>query len=99
MQVAQGNDNLVISIILVDLLLLLRYSSYIIGCNMSAYNKNNASEKAWIEVVQAHVESLRFGTVQVVVHESRVVQIEKTERVRFDKQESSGLHAARPNHV
>jgi hypothetical protein len=39
----------------------------------------------WIEVVQQQVSSLRFGVVQITVHDSRVVQIETTERVRFDK--------------
>jgi hypothetical protein len=39
----------------------------------------------WIEVVQEQVSSLRFGVVQITVHDSRVVQIETTERVRFDK--------------
>jgi hypothetical protein len=35
--------------------------------------------------VRQQVSSLRFGVVQVTVHDSRVVQIETTERVRFDK--------------
>lgn len=39
----------------------------------------------WLAVVKDHVESLRFGTVQITVHDSRVVQIEKTEKIRFDK--------------
>ncbi|MFA5192773.1 MAG: YezD family protein [Verrucomicrobiia bacterium] len=39
----------------------------------------------WLEVVRQHVGSLRFGVVQIVVHDSRVTQIERTERVRFDK--------------
>ncbi|HEY5909492.1 MAG TPA: YezD family protein [Verrucomicrobiae bacterium] len=43
------------------------------------------AEPAWLAVLKHQVESLRFGTVQVVVHEARVVQIEKTEKVRFDK--------------
>jgi len=37
----------------------------------------------WIEVVRKQVESLRFGTVQITVHESRVVQIDTTEKFRF----------------
>jgi hypothetical protein len=28
---------------------------------------------------------LRYGVVQIVVHDSQVAQIEKTERVRLDK--------------
>ena len=37
----------------------------------------------WIEVVRKQVESLRFGAVQITVHESRVVQIDTTEKIRF----------------
>jgi hypothetical protein len=40
---------------------------------------------AWLETVRRQVESLRYGAVQIVVHEARVVQIEKTEKIRFDK--------------
>ena len=39
----------------------------------------------WIGIVARQVDSLRFGVVQITVHESRVVQIEKTEKVRLDK--------------
>jgi hypothetical protein len=41
----------------------------------------------WVGIVVKQVESLRFGVVQITVHESRVVQIEKTEKVRIDKSE------------
>jgi hypothetical protein len=30
---------------------------------------------------------MRFGVVQIVVHDSRVVQIERTEKLRLDKSE------------
>lgn len=43
------------------------------------------NELKWLEIVQEQVSSLRFGVVQVVIHDSRVVQIEKTERVRLEK--------------
>ncbi len=39
----------------------------------------------WLEIVRRQVASLRFGVVQIVVHDSQVTQIEKTERVRLDK--------------
>ena len=41
----------------------------------------------WLELVVQHVKSLRYGVVEIVVHDSRVIQIEKTERVRLDKSE------------
>jgi len=57
--------------------------------NMSAVDIKSAGvgeEKlAWLEVVQRHVHSLRYGVVQIVVHDGQVTQIEKTERVRLDK--------------
>ena len=39
----------------------------------------------WLEVVRQHVESLHFGAVEIIVHDSRVIQIGKTERLRFGK--------------
>jgi hypothetical protein len=39
----------------------------------------------WLEVVRQQVGSLRYGVVQIVIHDSQVTQIEKTERVRLDK--------------
>lgn len=46
----------------------------------------SGDEKAnWLEVVRQQVGSLRFGVVQIVVHDAQVAQIEKTERVRLDK--------------
>lgn len=44
--------------------------------------------EAWIELVRRQVASLRFGVVQIVVHDSRVIQIEKTERVRLERSQS-----------
>ena len=37
----------------------------------------------WIAVVREKVESLRFGVVQLVVHDGRVTQIERTEKTRL----------------
>ena len=39
----------------------------------------------WLEIVRRHVNSLEFGVVQIVVHDSRVVQIERTEKVRLQQ--------------
>ena len=39
----------------------------------------------WVEVVRQQVETLRYGMVQIIVHDSQVTQIEKTERVRLGK--------------
>ena len=41
-------------------------------------------EASWLEIVRQQVASLRYGVVEIVVHDSRVTQIGKTERVRLD---------------
>jgi hypothetical protein len=53
--------------------------------------KGQAPEKlpAWLQLVREHVGSLKFGTVQITVHDSRVVQVERVEKLRFDKPEQS----------
>ncbi len=39
----------------------------------------------WLEVVERQVNALQFGSVHITVHEGRVVQVETSVRVRFDK--------------
>jgi hypothetical protein len=45
----------------------------------------SSDELKWLELVIQHVGSLRYGVIEIVVHDSRVIQIEKTERVRLEK--------------
>ncbi|HMJ89649.1 MAG TPA: YezD family protein [Candidatus Acidoferrum sp.] len=54
---------------------------------MNAEINLSEATSTWLSIVTKQVESLRFGVVQIVVHENRVVQIEKTEKVRLDKPE------------
>jgi hypothetical protein len=37
----------------------------------------------WVRLVREKVESLRYGVVQLVVHDGRVTQIERTEKTRL----------------
>ena len=46
-------------------------------------HKNTHSSADWLELVRQKVQSLRFGVVQIVVHDSRVTQIERTEKTRL----------------
>ncbi len=39
---------------------------------------------AWLAALQRAVRGLRYGSVEVVVHDGRVVQIERREKVRFE---------------
>jgi len=57
---------------------------------------NGADEKLnWLEVVRRQVGTLRYGVVQIVVHDSQVTQIEKTERVRLEKPHAQTIWAGR----
>ena len=57
----------------------------------AATNLEHARPK-WLGIVAQQVESLHFGVVQIIVHENRVVQIEKTEKVRLDRAEQKESH-------
>ncbi len=37
-----------------------------------------------LQQIESAVRSLRYGTVQITVHDARVVQIDKVEKVRID---------------
>jgi hypothetical protein len=43
-----------------------------------------AAPPDWIALVREKVESLRYGVVQLVVHDGRVTQIERTEKTRLN---------------
>jgi hypothetical protein len=44
---------------------------------------NNQVVPDWIALVREKVEGLRYGVVQLVVHDGRVTQIERTEKTRL----------------
>lgn len=45
----------------------------------------NAHSHNWLKIVAQHVEDLRFGSVAITVHEGKVVQVEVSTKVRFEK--------------
>ena len=53
--------------------------------------------ESWLEVVRRKVAAIRFGSVQITVHEGRVTQVESLEKTRIapDKSESGEGGAAR----
>lgn len=44
---------------------------------------NGSPETAWEQAVRKAVRGLRYGSVEVQVHDGRVVQVETREKVRF----------------
>lgn len=47
---------------------------------------DRSAPPSWLELVRVQVETLRYGVVQVVVHDGRVTQIERTEKTRLEQQ-------------
>jgi hypothetical protein len=51
--------------------------------SIRSIGKGDAPEAPWERTVRQVVRTLRYGSVEVVVHDGRVVQIETREKVRF----------------
>ncbi|MCX6848449.1 MAG: YezD family protein [Verrucomicrobia bacterium] len=39
--------------------------------------------ESWVGIVKQKVSALRFGSLQIIVHEGRVTQVESTEKTRL----------------
>jgi hypothetical protein len=57
----------------------------------ATYSTTNGDrlDPALAAALAAALRGLRFGSIEVVVHDSRVVQLERRERVRLTSTESS----------
>jgi len=44
-----------------------------------------AGDTRWLETVERQVRALKFGSILITVHEGRVVQVETSVKVRFDR--------------
>jgi hypothetical protein len=53
--------------------------------NPAKIGGQDSNHSPWLEIIRAQVSSLKYGVVEIVVHDSHVTQIEKTERLRLDK--------------
>ena len=49
---------------------------------------NLQNEDKWLSVVRQLLRGLRFGVVQIIIQDSKVIQVEKTEKVRLASHES-----------
>jgi len=50
---------------------------------MTNTNELEDASEAWLDIVRRKVNAMRFGTVQIVVHERQVTQVESTEKTRL----------------
>ncbi len=51
---------------------------------MSVINKTQINDEILHEFLRA-IEQLRYGSIEVIVHDGRVTQIERREKVRFNQ--------------
>jgi len=56
--------------------------------------KRAEPDSGWIELIIDSLRGLRYGSVNIVVHDGRIVQIEKSEKHRFDGQAPAAAPAA-----
>ena len=56
---------------------------------MNVQNGEAEVLNALVEKVLHAVAGIRFGSVELVIHEGRVVQIERRERVRLERQSNA----------
>jgi len=52
----------------------------------------NGEKKALLQILQA-LRSIRYGSVQIIVQDAKIVQIDKIEKIRLEKDESFGFGA------
>jgi hypothetical protein len=45
---------------------------------------NSSSDRAVEQAILLALKGIRFGSVEIIVHDSKVVQIERKEKTRFD---------------
>jgi len=41
------------------------------------------STEPWVEIIRQKLASMRFGSIQLIVHEGRVTQVESLEKTRI----------------
>jgi hypothetical protein len=57
---------------------------------MNPEDANHVDPDGLIATVRRALRGLRFGSVEIVVHDGRVVQVERRERVRLDVERPPG---------
>ncbi|HZG76560.1 MAG TPA: YezD family protein [Paenibacillus sp.] len=53
-------------------------------------NKASEWDPAWLKRIAESLSGIKYGSVQIVIHDGKIVQIERTEKRRF---ESTTRHA------
>lgn len=62
---------------------------------MSAFPEESFAPEPWLELVRRKASAIRFGSVQITVHEGRVTVVEAIEKTRIDPHKCVPAPAAR----
>ncbi len=53
----------------------------------------------WYRYIMDSLEEMKYGTIQITVHDGRIVQIDRTEKKRFDEQARARALPRKPNKI
>ncbi|MDF1582758.1 MAG: YezD family protein [Methyloprofundus sp.] len=53
------------------------------SCEASHHNKTQLPSEIAVQIALA-LQDIRFGSVEIIIHEGKVVQIERNEKLRFN---------------
>lgn len=53
-------------------------------------------DEMWLERIASLLNDMEFGSLQIVVHEGQIVQMERTERKRFENTASGAVKTSGP---
>ncbi|GAB7389023.1 YezD family protein [Bacillaceae bacterium] len=56
----------------------------------------NKIDQEWIERIIRSLEGLEYGSVQIIVHDSQITQIERLEKFRYPLEKKSIAMKGRP---
>lgn len=62
---------------------ILVFSAIIRPMNELTERHLTAQEQRWLPVLRQLLRGLRYGTVQIVIQDSKVIQVEKLEKIRL----------------
>ena len=51
----------------------------------------------WVEIIRRKVGAMRFGSVQLTIHDGRVTQVEATEKTRLPAEQDDSRDARKDN--
>ncbi len=55
--------------------------------------------KNQVHAILEAIQGIRYGSVEVVIHDSKIVQVEKKEKIRFEKSGEKNLPSGTPEAV